>query len=395
MSEPGIKTAVSFHNTQIAFEHRSNKDLKKAYWLFSAFKYPVLVNYGPKLAGVALSLKLPFKNLIKNTLFAQFCGGETIEECEHTIKDLSSAGIGTILDYSVEGEEKEEVFEATCNEIIDTINKAKGNAGIPFTVFKVTGIGRFDLLEKVNKHKALNVNEEREYEKVKQRFELICRTAHDSDVRVFVDAEESWIQDTIDRLTMDMMKRYNTSKAIVYNTIQLYRHDRYEYLKKTIAENTFFMGFKLVRGAYMEKERARAQATGYRSPIQLTKEDTDRDYNKAMELCIQHLNKVSICAGTHNEESCTFLTELIDKNNIDRNDPRIYCSQLLGMSDHISYNLANAGYNVAKYVPYGPVIAVLPYLSRRAKENSSVKGQVGRELGLITEELKRRKLSKD
>ncbi len=381
---------IDFNNTIIAFHHKTNSDLKKAWWLFNSFKYPFIVNVGPKMADFAFLLRLPIKGMVKSTIFAQFCGGENIEECSVAIRNLTQSNIGTILDYSVEGEESEKVFDATCNEIIATIHKAAGNPFIPFSVFKTTGIGRFALMAKMNSKLELNNLEEAEFIRLKGRFEKICQTAYDKKVRVFVDAEETWIQDTIDKLTYSMMMKFNQETAIVYSTIQCYRKDRVAHLQNVVATLDCKLGFKLVRGAYMEKERERAQAKGMPSPIQNTKELTDKEFNAVMTICMQHIDKVYFCAGTHNEESSQLLVDLIEQYNLQPNDQRIYFAQLLGMSDHISYNLANAGYNVAKYVPYGPVRAVLPYLSRRAQENSSVKGQVGRELRLITEELTRR-----
>jgi proline dehydrogenase len=383
---------IDFNNTEIAFAHKSNTELKKAKLLFQSFNYPVLINYGPRIAASLLDVITPIKSLIRNTLFAQFCGGENIEDCQRAIDQLNKAHIGTILDYSVEGEENEQVFDHTCQEIIDTILKASKNMqAIPFSVFKVTGIGRMDLLTKVNADAALNDAETREFARVRERFEKICASAHAHKVRIFVDAEDSWIQDIIDRMTYEMMERYNKESAIIYNTIQCYRTGRVEHIEQVIARLDCFIGFKIVRGAYMEKERARALKMNYKSPIQPTKEDTDKEYNHALRVCVDHIGKVSICAGTHNESSSLYLAELMEKKQLPVKHPDIWFAQLLGMSDHISYNLANAGYHVAKYVPYGPVKAVLPYLSRRARENSSVKGQVGRELNLINIELKRRK----
>ncbi len=379
-----------FNNTAIAFAHKSNADLKKARLLFNSFKFPLLVNYGPPLAAFALKLHLPIKGIIKNTIFAQFCGGETISDCAKAIDNLNKSHIGTILDYSVEGEEKEEVFDATCKEIVDTVLRAAGNTAIPFSVFKATGIGRFDILAKVNANETLTTEEQEEYQRFYNRFETICKSAYDNKVRLFVDAEETWIQDTIDNLTYEMMAKYNQDTAIIYNTIQCYRKDRIAHINTIINTLKCHIGFKIVRGAYMEKERARAIDKGYPSPIQDTKALTDNEYNEAITLCLNHIDRVAICAGTHNEDSSHLLADLMAKKGIANNNTQLYFAQLLGMSDHISYNLANAGYNVAKYVPYGPVRAVLPYLGRRAKENSSVKGQVGRELKLITEELKRR-----
>ncbi|MEY3983218.1 MAG: hypothetical protein RL160_775 [Bacteroidota bacterium] len=379
---------VSFSNTEIAFKRFSNSDLRKAELLFSTFNYPWLVRNGPALASMAVNLG--FKSLVKNTIFSHFCGGEDIHACEHAIVQLHRFGVGTILDYSVEGEDREEVFDATCQEIIRTIKRAAGSSEIPFSVFKTTGIARFGLLEKIQSGAALTPAEQNEWAAVRVRFRSICSTAHEHQVRIFVDAEESWIQDPIDGLAMEMMQEFNQQQAIVYNTIQLYRHDRLAYLRQVIADHPMFLGFKLVRGAYMEKERERAKTMAYKDPIQPDKSATDRDYNDALEVCVHNIQRVSICAGTHNEQSSNFLMQLMAQNGLAPNDERIYFSQLLGMSDHISFNLAHAGYRVAKYVPYGPVKAVLPYLGRRAQENSAMAGQMGRELAMIRAERQRR-----
>lgn len=380
---------VEFSNTEVAFSHISDAGLSKARLLFRSFNFPALLTLGPPLANLAISLG--FKNLIKKTIFEQFCGGEDIETCAKTIQRLAQSNIGTILDYSVEGEDSEENFDATCAEIIKTIDAAADNTNIPFSVFKTTGIFSMNLLEKKSSSQGLYQEEEAAWERGIARFHKICAHAEEKQVRIFVDAEESWIQDAIDRLTEDAARRYNTRQAIVFNTIQLYRHDRLEYLKAQIVDATWYLGFKLVRGAYMEKERKRAQEMGYMDPIQPDKEASDRDYNQALKHCIHHIEKVSICAGTHNENSSRYLMELMEEKQLDKNDERVWFSQLLGMSDHISYNLSHAGYNVCKYVPYGPVKSVIPYLTRRARENSSVAGQMGRELSLIETEIKRRK----
>lgn len=382
---------VSFDNTQIAFISKSDFDLKKSYWLFKIMSKPLLVKYGGALAP--LGLKLGFKGLIKSTIFKQFVGGENITDCGKTIEQLGKYNIGTILDYSVEGKESETDFDACCKETIETIHRAKGDKNIPFCVFKVTGLARFDLLEKVTAKQTLTKEETEEYERVKQRVNKICKEAHDNNKPIFIDAEESWIQQAIDDLANENMARYNKNSAIVYNTFQLYRKDRLEYLKKSVEMgkvNGYYIGAKLVRGAYMEKERKRATEKGYASPIQDSKENSDKDYNAALEFCVKNIDMMGLCAGTHNEKSSLILVDLMAKHNISPNDKRIYFSQLLGMSDHISYNLSQNGYNVAKYVPYGPVKEVLPYLIRRAQENTSVKGQTGRELSLIIKEKERR-----
>jgi proline dehydrogenase len=387
----------SFNDTEIAFKSKSTADLRKARLLFSTFNYRWLLKVGPSLARFGLSAGLPVKGLIKKTIFAQFCGGESIEDCSGTIGRLYASGIGTILDYSVEGQESEAVFDETLAEIIRTVEEAaaQGSQKIPYAVFKVTGIGRQDILEKAAKGAAaLSVDDLAEFERLRKRFFAILDKAAALNVAVLVDAEESWIQTVIDDLVEEAFRKYNREHTIVYNTLQMYCHDRLSFLKKSIQnalEEGYYPGFKVVRGAYMEKERKRAAAMKYPSPIQPDKAATDADYDKALRLCMEHLANVRLCAGTHNEESCMLLTGLMEEKGIAPSDKRVYFAQLLGMSDHISYNLSNAGYNVAKYVPYGPVKEVLPYLVRRAQENSSVKGQAGRELSLINQELERRK----
>lgn len=382
----------NFNNTEVAFAHKSDADLKKASLLFKTFSYPWLIRFGPGLASFSINIIPPIKKLIKNTIFSQFCGGESIEECHSAIQVLNEAGIGTILDYSVEGEESEEVFEFTCKEILRTIEKAaKSSESMPFAVFKVTGIAAMDLLTKVSEKQSLNKEETAAFERVKYRFNLLCQTAAEYQVKILVDAEDSWIQDVIDQMTYEAMSQYNLKEAVVYNTIQCYRTGRVEHIKGITENNHFYPGFKLVRGAYMEKERERADRLGYTSPIHIDKASTDHEFDSALLYCIENIDKVSLCAGTHNEKSSLELTRIMADKGIQNNDARVWFAQLLGMSDHISFNLAKAGYNVAKYMPYGPVKAVLPYLSRRAQENSSVKGQSGRELKLIHQELQRRK----
>lgn len=386
----------SFDNTEIAFKGKSDRDLLWSYRLFRLIGKPWLVSTGTVLTKVAMVLHLPVKGIIKKTIFRQFCGGETISECDKKINDLSAYGIGTILDYSVEGKTGEADLDQTRDEIIATIKRAKEDKSIPFTVFKSTGLARMELLEKVNHSKtALTEEEEIEYDLFFDRVEAICKEAKASDVPVFIDAEDSWIQDGIDRVADIMMRQYNTKKAIVFTTVQMYRHDRLQFIKDQFYlanEAGYFIGVKLVRGAYMEKERDRAKEKGYPSPIQPDKVSTDRDFNLALEFMMERLHAFYICCGTHNEESTDFLLSLMNKNKIDRNDKRVFAAQLLGMSDHITYNLAHNGYNVAKYVPYGPVKEVVPYLLRRAQENTSVAGQTGRELSLIQKEKERRKL---
>jgi proline dehydrogenase len=382
---------VSFDNTENAFKSKTNSELRKSYWLFKLIGNPVLVNLGASMGPLALNLGL--KGVIKTTIFKQFVGGETIEECTATIRHLGQYNIGTILDYSVEGKESEEDFDHCLQETLETIKKGKGDNDIPFSVFKVTGLARFGLLEKVSAGKSLSKTESDEWDRVKKRVNTICHFAMESDQPVFIDAEESWIQQAIDDLANENMALCNKTKPIVYNTYQLYRSDRLQYLKHSVQHaktNGYHLGAKLVRGAYMEKERKRAVEMNYPSPIQPDKTSTDKDYNLALKLAVDNINMMGLCAGTHNEESSLYLVNLIKEKNIAANDKRIYFSQLLGMSDHISFNLSLNGYNVAKYVPYGPVREVLPYLIRRAQENTSVKGQTGRELSLIMKEKARR-----
>jgi proline dehydrogenase len=386
---------ISFENTEIAFKSKSNKDLNRAYRLFKLIGSPALVKFGKWFTNLALKINLPIKGIIKKTIFKQFCGGETIEDCKNTIEQLGKFKIGTILDYSVEGKTSEEDFDATVEEIISTIKAARNNKFIPFAVFKITGIAKHSILEKSNSsHDELNDTELKDYQQTISRVDRICSAAFEHKVPVFIDAEESWIQNTIDRITKDMMRKYNRDLAIVYNTLQMYRHDRLEFLNNEISiarEEGFHYGVKLVRGAYMEKERDRAEKFGYPSPIQPDKSASDVDFNSALEIIIQNIDCMALCSGSHNENSALILVELMHKYNVSQNDQRIYFAQLLGMSDHISYNLAHSGFNVAKYVPYGPVKEVMPYLLRRADENTSVAGQTSRELSLIIKERSRRK----
>ncbi|MEJ6599036.1 MAG: proline dehydrogenase family protein [Crocinitomicaceae bacterium] len=386
---------ISFDNTEVAFRGKSKGDLNRAYWLFKVVSSPAMVRFGKWATNVALRLKLPIKAIIKKTIFRQFCGGESIQESLKASKTLASRNVKTILDYSIEGKTKEEDFDKTVQEIIGTIREGENNKNIPFAVFKVTGICLHDILEKSNDGiENLSTEEKKDYDKLKERVSIICLEAYNRNVPIFIDAEESWIQNTIDRLAYEMSVKFNQKTAVVYNTIQLYRHDRLAFLKSEIAradKENFKLGVKLVRGAYMEKERARAEEQGYPSPIQPNKDAADKDFNASLKVVIERIDRVSFCAGTHNEESSMLLVKLLKEYGVDSSDPRAYFAQLLGMSDHISFNLADNDLMVAKYVPYGPIKEVLPYLIRRADENTSVTGQTGRELSLIMKERKRRK----
>lgn len=386
---------ISFENTEIAFKSKSNRDLQKAYWLFKIVGNSSLVKIGKVATNFALKIGLPIKGIIKKTIFSQFCGGESIKKSISTSDDLAKHNVKTILDYSIEGKTSDEDFDATVNEIIATIDEAKNNSNIPFAVFKVTGICLFSVLEKANEGiEKLDESTLDKYNQMVERVDRICKASFDSNVPLFIDAEETWIQDTIDQVATEMMVKYNQNAPLIYNTLQMYRHDRLAYLGQSIdsaREKGYFYAVKIVRGAYMEKERNRAEEKGYPSPIQPDKKSCDKDYNSALEIALENLDIVAICAGTHNEESALRLAKMIEDKGVSPNDSRIYFAQLLGMSDHISFNIANAGFNVAKYVPYGPVKEVMPYLLRRADENTSVAGQTGRELSLIMKERKRRK----
>lgn len=385
---------VSFEDTSIAFSSKSNFQLKKIYLIFASMNQNWLVKLGTFFIKLFLFLHFPIKKLIKITVFEQFCGGENLQECNKTIENLDKAHIGTILDYSVEGEDDEKSFKNTTQEILLTIEKANQNLAIPFAVFKVTGIGSAELLEKVQNQEPLYEEEQVAFNLIRERMDLLCGKAAMLNVSIFVDGEESWIQDTIDNLTYEMMEKYNHEKCVVYNTYQMYRKDMFQNLKvatNQARQHNYFLGVKLVRGAYMEKERQKAHEDNYCEPVHETKADTDRDYNAAMEFIVENREVISVCVGTHNEYSCKYLVELMNQHHISPKDSHFYFAQLLGMSDNISFNLSKAGYNVAKYVPYGPVDAVMPYLFRRAEENTSVAGQASREFVLIKRELVRRK----
>ncbi len=406
--EPG---SISFDNTENAFAYKSDAELSKARFLFSTMGYQSLVSLGIKVTGWAMNLRLPINGIIRNTIFKQFVGGETLEETAPVAKKLGEYNVKVILDYGVEGgESSEAAFDHARDEFIRVIRYAATQDNIPFMSIKVTGIARFALLEKLDKSvevqggtlmkrfaaslELLDEAERNEWIRVRDRIHLICSTAARLKVGVLVDAEETWIQDPVDVLTMQMMDEFNKSEVVVFNTIQLYRHDRLSFLKDSVEaakKRGFVLGAKLVRGAYMEKERKRAEANGYHSPIQPDKASTDRDYNAGIRLCVEHISNVSFIVASHNEHSNLLATELLDEKGLPHQHPHVHFSQLYGMSDNITFNLARAGCSVSKYLPFGPIRDVIPYLMRRAQENSSVAGQTGRELGLINKEVTRRK----
>ncbi len=383
-----------FNDTEVAFALKSDTELDRAYFLFKMIANEPLVRIGTAVTNFALKAHLPVDGLIRATVFDHFCGGVNEVDCLSVVDKLYTKGVSSVLDYSVEGKEEEVQFDAALEMTLKTVEFAKERDAIPFAVFKPTGLGRLDLYEKVGAKVALSASEEIEWKKVKDRFELICKTAHQKDVALLIDAEESWMQDAADDLVEEMMRKFNKEKVIVFNTLQLYRWDRMDYLKKLherAKSDGFYIGMKLVRGAYMEKENARAEEKGYQSPICASKQATDDNYNTAVDYMMKHIDHMAIFAGTHNEESCYKLMEMQQSNNIAKNDKRIWYGQLYGMSDNISYNLASHGYNVAKYLPFGPVRDVMPYLIRRAEENTSVAGQTSRELNLLKIERDRRK----
>lgn len=382
-----------FNNTEVAFSLKSDTELDRAYFLFKMIASEPLVKIGTAVTNFAIKAHLPVEGLIRATVFDHFCGGTTENDCLTVVDKMFTKGVSSVLDYSVEGKEEEAQFDAALQMTLKTIDFAKERLAIPFAVFKPTGIGRLDLYEKVGAKKELSETEKTEWEKVLDRFDSICKTAYEKDVALLIDAEESWMQDSADAIVEDMMKKYNKYKVIVYNTLQMYRWDRMDYLKKLHEQSQkdgFHIGMKLVRGAYMEKENLRAKEMGYPTPICASKQATDDNYNAAVSYMLQNIDTMAIFAGTHNEESSYLLMQMMN-GKIAKNDTRIFFGQLYGMSDNISYNLAAHGYNVAKYLPFGPVRDVMPYLIRRAEENTSVAGQTSRELNLLKTERERRK----
>lgn len=387
---------IDFENTEIAFGAKSNGEIKRAAFLFKMIAKPSVVVFGKRLSNFAIKSGLPVSWIIKPTIFKQFCGGVSIEDCSGQMASLDKYGIQSILDYSAEGLQNEKSFDDVLHQVLETIRLASTDKRIPFAVFKPTGIGRLELYEKVSNGSPLSESEKQEYDTVVSRYESIFKAAYESGIAVMVDAEETWIQQPIDDLIKKYSLIYNKEKAIIWNTLQMYRKDRLAKLKEDLIwakKHEVFLGYKIVRGAYMEKERERAAAMKYESPIQETKADTDEAFNSAISFTFEHRDHISICNASHNEESNLLLVNLMNDMDIKENDSRFWFAQLFGMSDHISFNLAHGAYNVAKYLPFGPVRKVLPYLIRRAEENTSVAGQTGRELSLIRKELERRQTS--
>ncbi|PRX55069.1 proline dehydrogenase family protein [Flagellimonas meridianipacifica] len=386
---------LNFEDTAIAFELKTDSELERAYFLFKLIANEPLVRIGTAVTNFAIKAHLPVEGLIRATVFDHFCGGTTEEDCLSIIDKMYEKGVCSILDYSVEGKEVEDQFDFALQKTLDVLDFVKEKDAIPFAVFKPTGFGRFELYEKVSAGRPLNSDEQNEWDRIKERYDKVCKKAFDLDVALLIDAEESWMQQAADDLALDMMRKYNKEKVVVYNTAQMYRWDRLDFIKElneTASLEKFKVGLKVVRGAYMEKENERAKELGYPTPICKSKQATDENFDAAIGYMMENLDRMSIFAGTHNELSSIKLVEFMEEKQLDNNHDSIWFGQLYGMSDHITYNLSASGYNAAKYVPYGPVRDVMPYLIRRAEENTSVAGQTSRELTLLQKEKKRRKL---
>lgn len=391
---PNVLRMIVFDNTEVAFRYKTDQGIRRAYLLFLMISNPGLVKVAKKLTYFALNLRLPINWLIKPTLYRHFVGGESLEECRQTVDLLARFRVNTILDYSVEGGKDQATMKRTLAETLRSVENAAGNPNIPFAVFKPTAFASIDALTEAAKGNSSDPKITDEIKMFRESVDTLCKRAFELGIPIMIDAEDSWYQNFVDEVVTEMMEKYNGQKAIVFNTLQMYRTDRIDFLKKSIEKaktGGYFLGIKFVRGAYMEKERKRAEEMGYPSPIQPDKTATDKAYDEGLRISMEHLDNMMIFNGSHNEESNRLLTELISQKKLEKNDPRIWFSQLYGMSDHISFNLADQGYNVAKYVPYGPVHNILPYLLRRAEENTSIAGQTGRELTLIRKEQVRRK----
>ncbi|SFN67999.1 L-proline dehydrogenase [Bizionia echini] len=386
-----------FDNTEIAFQLKSNKELNRAHFLFNMISNESLVKVGTALTRFAIKAHLPVEGIIRATVFDHFCGGVNEEDCLPVIDDMFTKGVSSVLDYSVEGKETEAHFDGAMEKTLKIIRFSDDRKAMPIAVFKPSGFGRFALYQKKSEGKVLTENEQDEWSRVVARYDAVCKLGKEKDVEILIDAEESWIQDAVDDLVTDMMRKYNKDVTIVYNTLQMYRHDRMDFLKRQhelARKEGFYLGYKIVRGAYMEKEHERAMENNYPTPICESKLATDENFNAAAQYILDHISDISVFVGTHNELSSYKVMQLMKEKGIEITDNRVWFGQLFGMSDNISFNLANKGYNVAKYVPFGPVKDVMPYLIRRAEENTSVAGQTGRELMLIKKEKARRKAAK-
>lgn len=390
-----MATKSLFDNTEVAFALKSDSEIERANFLFKMIANEPLVKIGTAVTKFALNVNLPVEGLIRSTVFDHFCGGVNEQDCQPVVKKLYEAGVFSVLDYSVEGKEEEAQFDATLEKVIELTNYAQNRNEMPFSVFKPTGFGRFEMWKKISANETFSPAEEEEWKTIVERYEAICNVASKKNVSLLIDAEESWMQDAADDLCEQMMEKHNKDSVIVYNTLQCYRWDRLDYLKKQhkkAKEKGYKLGFKVVRGAYMEKENERAQEFNYPTPICKNKAETDANFNEVMRYILDNISDISLFLGTHNESSTALAIEIMSLKGLMKNDPRIWFGQLYGMSDHISFNVAKLGYNVAKYIPFGPVKDVMPYLIRRAEENTSVAGQTNRELSLLKKEKERRKL---
>lgn len=384
-----------FDNTEIAFKLKSDSELERAYFLFKMISKEPLVKIGAAVTKFALNVNLPVEGLIRSTVFDHFCGGVNERDCMGTVEKLFDVGVSSVLDFSVEGKEEDTQFDTTANKVIELTRLAQNMEAMPFSVFKPTGFGRFKIYQKITENEPLTEAEKEYWKNIENRYDRVDKVAHECGIRLLIDAEESWMQDAADALCESMMEKYNTERAIVFNTLQCYRWDRLDYLKQLhqrAKQKGYKLGFKIVRGAYMEKENERAAEKGYKSPICESKKATDDNFNEIMKYILDNLNDIELFVGTHNENSTYLAMEIMDQKSISKSDDRIWFGQLFGMSDHISFNLGAEGYNVAKYIPFGPVKDVMPYLIRRAEENTSVAGQTSRELTLLKKEKERRKL---
>ena len=390
-----MTTDSIFENTEVAFKLKSDSQLERAYFLFKMIANEPLVKIGTVVTKFALKAHLPVEGLIRSTVFDHFCGGINENDCMPVVESLSKLGVKSVLDYSVEGKEGEEQFNSTLNKVIELTAFSKIKNSMPFSVFKPSGLGRFELFQKVTENIELSNQEDIEWSQVKKRFDVASNSASQANIKLLIDAEESWMQRAADELCTGLMAKYNQKKVVVFNTLQCYRWDRLDYLKeehKKALANGYKLGYKIVRGAYLEKENERAEAMGYKSPICETKEATDTCFNEVLNYILNNLSEIELFIGTHNEESTSLAIHQMKEKKIAKNDSRVWFGQLYGMSDHITFNLAKLGYGVAKYIPFGPVKDVMPYLIRRAEENTSVAGQTSRELSLIKKEKQRRKL---
>lgn len=390
-----MNTTSLFDNTETAFQLKSDSELERAYFLFKMISKEPLVKIGSAVTKFALNINLPVEGLIRSTVFDHFCGGVNERDCMKTVDSLHDVGVSSVLDFSVEGKEEDAQFDATADKVIELTHFAKNKEAMPFSVFKPTGFGKFKIWQKVTENQTLTEPEKNAWENIEKRYDRVAKEAHDCGIRLLIDAEESWMQDAADQVCEKMMEKYNRERPIVFNTLQCYRWDRLEYLKKLhkkAREKGYKLGFKIVRGAYLEKENDRAVEKGYQTPICESKKATDDNFNEIMTYIIDHLDDIELFVGTHNENSTYLAMDLMERKEISKSDDRIWFGQLFGMSDHISFNLGAVGYNVAKYIPFGPVKDVMPYLIRRAEENTSVAGQTSRELTLLKKEKERRKL---